>query len=56
MAVAEPGSKKRLAEELGVSRARLYYRPKMPAKGEKLRRRVEAAMLENPGYGFLGLR
>ena len=51
MAVAEPGSKKRLAEELGVSRASLYYQPKMPAKDEELRHRVEAVMLENPGYG-----
>lgn len=51
MAVAEPGSKKRLAEELGVSRASLYYRPRMPAKDEELRHRVEAVMLENPGYG-----
>lgn len=51
MAVAELGSKKRLAEELGVSRASLYYRPKMPAKDDELRRRVEAVMLENPGYG-----
>ena len=51
MAVAERGSKKRLAEELGVSRASLCYRLKMPAKDEELRRRVEAVMLENPGYG-----
>jgi putative transposase len=51
VAVAELGSKKRLAEELGVSRASLYYRPKMPAKDDELRRRVEAVMLENPGYG-----
>ncbi len=51
MAVAEPGSKRRLAEELGVSRASLYYRPKMPTKDENLRRRIEAVMLENPGYG-----
>jgi putative transposase len=49
--VAEPGSKTQLAKELGVSRASLYYHPKMPAKDDELRRRIEAVMLENPGYG-----
>lgn len=51
MAAAEPGSKTQLAAELGVSRASLYYRPKMPSKDEALRREIEALMLNHPGYG-----
>jgi putative transposase len=49
--VAEKGSKSRLAQELGVSRSSLYYKRKMPAKDEALRREIEAVMAENPGYG-----
>ena len=51
MCVSEPGSKTRLAKELGVSRSSLYYRHKLPQKDEKLRREIEAVMAENPGYG-----
>ena len=36
-------SKSKLARELGVSRASLYYRRKMPDKDEELRCRIEAA-------------
>lgn len=51
MTAAEAGSKSQLARELGVSRASLYYRHKMPARDEALRRQIEAVMLDNPGYG-----
>jgi len=51
VAVAEPGSKMQLAKEFGVSRASLYFHPKMPAKDDELRRRIETVILENPGYG-----
>ena len=49
--VAEPGSKARLAKELGISRASLYYHRKIPVKDEELRREIEAVMEKNPGYG-----
>jgi putative transposase len=49
--VAERGDKSRLAKELGVSRSSLYYKKKMPAKDEALRREIEQVMLENPAYG-----
>jgi transposase InsO family protein len=49
--VVEPGSKARLAKELGVSRASLYYQRKIPEKDEELRRRIEVLMEQNPGYG-----
>jgi len=51
VSVAEKQTKSRLAAELGVSRASLYYRRKMPDKDEALRRQIEAIMAENPGYG-----
>ena len=51
MSVAERGSKTRLAKELGVSRASLYYRRKLPEKDELLRREIERVMVDNPGYG-----
>lgn len=51
MSVAEKGSKTRLAKELGISRASLYYKHKLPEKDEALRREIEAVMLKNPGYG-----
>lgn len=51
MTVAEPGGKARMAKELGVSRASLYYRRKLPVKDEALRREIEAVMEQNPGYG-----
>ncbi len=51
MQVAEPRSKARLAKELGVSRASLYYRRKIPEKDEALRRKIEELMQNHPGYG-----
>ncbi len=51
MAVAERGSKAKLARELKVSRSSLYYRPKMPARDQDLRRQIQIVMEENPGYG-----
>jgi DNA-binding NtrC family response regulator len=48
---AETGSKSRLARELGVRRASLYYHHRMPGKDEALRRQIEAVMLEHPSYG-----
>jgi len=49
--VVERGSKSRLAKELEVSRASLYYHRKIPEKDEGLRRQIEAVMEKNPGYG-----
>lgn len=51
MVASERGAKTRLAVKLGVSRASLYYRPKMPAKDTALRQEIEVVMAENPGYG-----
>jgi transposase InsO family protein len=48
----EPGTKAELARRLGIARSTLYYRKKLPAKDEKLRRRIEAVMRANPGYGY----
>lgn len=52
MASAEHGSKSRLARELGVSRASLYYQARLPVKDEELRRRIEEVMRAHPGYGY----
>lgn len=51
MSATERGSKTRLAAELGVSRSSLYYKHRLPDKDEILRRRIEAVMADNPGYG-----
>ena len=40
-----------MARELGISRASLYYRRKLPEKDEALRREIESVMERNPGYG-----
>lgn len=40
-----------MAKELGISRASLYYRRKIPDKDEELRRQIEEVMEKNPGYG-----
>lgn len=45
-------NKSALARELGVSRASLYYRKKIPKRDEDLRCRIEAVMSEHPGYGY----
>lgn len=51
MGNADRGSKAKIARELNVSRASLYYRHRMPAKDRELRRQIEVVMAENPGYG-----
>jgi transposase InsO family protein len=40
-----------LAEEMGVSRRSLYYRPKMPDKDWQLKCRIEEALRAHPSYG-----
>jgi len=49
--MGEATNKSALAEELGVSRSSLYYRPKLSEKDEILRVEIESVMRANPGYG-----
>lgn len=49
MVSAERVNKSKLARELGVSWASLYYRRKMPDKDEELRCRIEAVLMAHPG-------
>lgn len=44
-------SKKALAEELGISRQSLYYKPKMPEKDLKFKAEIEKVMSGNKAYG-----
>ena len=44
-------SKAELARNLGVSRASLYYRPKLPDKDIELKHRIAAVMQEHTAYG-----
>lgn len=44
-------SKKELAKELGISRASLYDRPKMPEKDLKFKIEIETVMGNNKAYG-----
>lgn len=44
-------SKKALAQELGVSRSSLYYKPKLPEKDLKLKADIEKVMFDNKAYG-----
>lgn len=44
-------SKKELAKELGISRASLYYKPKMPEKDLKFKAEIETVMGKNKAYG-----
>lgn len=44
-------SKKELARELGISRASLYYRPKMTAKDLGFKAAIERVMENNKAYG-----
>ena len=44
-------SKKELAQQLGVSRASLYYKPKLPAKDLKLKADIEKVMAKHKAYG-----
>jgi putative transposase len=40
-----------LAEQLGISRSSLYYRPKRPAQDWALKVRMEQTLREHPSYG-----
>ena len=51
MVASRRGDKTQLAQKLGMSRASLYYRHKMPTKDAALRQIIEVVMAENPGYG-----
>lgn len=44
-------SKKELAKDLGVSRASLYYKPKMPEKDLRFKIEIETVMGKNKAYG-----
>lgn len=44
-------SKKALAEQLGVSRQSLYYRPRLPAKDSEFKVEIEKVMADNKAYG-----
>lgn len=46
-----PKSKTELAKELGISRQRLYYKPKLPEKDLKLKAEIEQVMTANQAYG-----
>jgi len=49
--LSPPKSKTALAHELGVSRASLYYKPKLPEKDLKLKAKIEKIMADNKAYG-----
>jgi len=44
-------SKKKLAQQLGVSRQSLYYKPKLPGKDLKLKYEIEKVMIKHKRYG-----
>ena len=44
-------AKTKLAQELGISRASLYYRPRKPAQDEALKQKIVAVMADHPAYG-----
>lgn len=44
-------TKTALAQQLGVSRASLYYHPKRPALDEEVKAHIEAVLVDNPDYG-----
>lgn len=44
-------TKLELASRLGISRASLYYHPKLPAKDEEVKQQIESVLTENPEYG-----
>lgn len=48
---APPSGKTNLAKELGVSRASLYYQPKLPAKDLSLKAEIEKVMKKHKAYG-----
>lgn len=45
------GTKKALAEKLGIARSSLYYKPKKPPADEEDKAKITAVMTENPAYG-----
>jgi putative transposase len=49
--VASVKSKKQLAQELGLCRQSLYYKPKLPAKDLRLKAEIEKVMLKHKAYG-----
>ncbi len=49
-------TKSALAKHLGVSRASLYYVPKLERKDWELKIKMEAVLREHPGYGSRGMR
>lgn len=44
-------TKQELARSLGVSRASLYYQPKLPEKDWELKTQIERVLHDNPSYG-----
>jgi hypothetical protein len=44
-------NKTKMALELGVSRASLYYRHKRPAIDEEVKSQIESVMADHPAYG-----
>ncbi len=44
-------SKKELAQQLGVSRQSLYYKPKLPEKDLRLKYEIEKVMIKHKRYG-----
>jgi len=51
MAVKKENSKTELARQLNISRASLYYKPKLPIKDLKLKAEIEKIMLKHRAYG-----
>jgi putative transposase len=49
--IAPKQTKTALAKELGISRASLYYKPKLPEKDEKLKAEIEQVMNKHQAYG-----
>lgn len=48
---AQKESKKQLAKQLGISRASLYYQPKLPIKDLVLKAKIERVMTRHKAYG-----
>lgn len=49
--INEPTTKTKLARQLGISRASLYYEPKQPAKDWELKQEIETVLHDRPSYG-----
>lgn len=48
-------TKANLAKKLGISRASLYYKPKMPDRDEVVKKQIELVLTENREYGHKGI-